>query len=64
MTGNLANYLVESVEECAEKIVYLLQNPEVSQKLGREGKEIIRQDFLMPRLMRDELNLIKELVSA
>jgi len=64
MTGNLANYLVESVEECAEKIVYLLQNPEVSQKLGREGREIIRQDFLMPRLMRDELNLIKELVSA
>ncbi len=64
MTGNLSNYLVDSVEECAEKIVYLLQNPAVSQKLGREGKEIIRQNFLLPRLMKDELSLIKELVTG
>ncbi len=63
MTGNLSNYLVNSIEECAEKIVYLLENPSISKKLGEEGKEIIRQNFLMPRLIRDELTLIKSLVA-
>ncbi|MBE9482471.1 MAG: glycosyltransferase [Chloroflexi bacterium] len=63
MTGNLSNYLVNSTEECAEKIVYLLENPLISKKLGEEGKEIIRQNFLMPRLIRDELTLIKSLVA-
>jgi len=62
MTGELSDYLVDSVEECAEKIVYLLENPAVSERLGKEGKEIVRERFLMPRLARDELNLIKSLV--
>lgn len=62
MTGELSNYLVNSVEECAEKIVYLLENREVSQRLGKIGKEIVRQNFLLPRLIRDELKLIKSLV--
>jgi len=62
MTGELSNYLVDSVKECAEKIVYLLENPAVSQRLGKEGKEIVRQNFLFPRLIRDELRLIKSLV--
>ena len=63
MTGELSNYLVDSVEECAEKIVYLLENPAVGQRLGKQGKETIRQNFLMPRLARDELTLIKSLVA-
>ena len=63
MTGELSNYLVDSVEECAEKIVYLLENPAVGQRLGKQGKETIRQNFLMPRLARDELSLIKSLVA-
>jgi len=63
MTGELRNYLVDSVEECAEKIVYLLENPAVGKRLGEEGKEIVRQNFLIPRLIRDELTLIKSLVA-
>jgi len=63
MTGELSHYLVNSTEECAEKIVYLLQNPEVCKKLGGEGKKIVTQNFLMPRLVRDELALIKSLIS-
>ncbi len=63
MTGGLKDYLVDSVEECAEKIVYLLENPAVGKRLGEEGREIVRQNFLMPRLIRDELTLIKSLVA-
>ncbi len=62
MTGELSHYLVNSAEECAEKIVYLLRNPAVCQRLGEEGKNIVTQNFLMPRLARDELTLIKSLV--
>jgi len=63
MTGELSNYLVNSVEECAEKIVYLLENPAVGKMLGAEGKEIVRQNFLLSRLARDELTLIKSLIA-
>jgi trehalose synthase len=63
MTGGLSNYLVSSIEECAEKIVYLLQNPGISRKLGQEGQEIVTAHFLMLRLVRDELSLIKSLVT-
>jgi trehalose synthase len=63
MTGELSNYLVNTVEECAEKIVYLLENPEVGERLGKLGKEIVQRNFLISRLARDELRLIKSLVS-
>ncbi|MFC1905856.1 glycosyltransferase [Chloroflexota bacterium] len=61
MTGNLNDYLVNSVEECADKMVYLLDNPKASEELVVEGKENIRKNFLTPRLIRDELALVKKL---
>jgi trehalose synthase len=62
MPGELSHYLVNNIEECAQRIVYLLQNPEVCHKLGKLGKAVVAEKFLMPRLMRDELALIKSLV--
>ena len=62
MTGELSDYLVNSVEECAEKIIYLLENPAVGERLGKLGREIVTQNFLLPRLIRDELRLIKSLI--
>jgi trehalose synthase len=54
------NYLVESVEECAEKVLNLLDHPGVRAAFGRAGQERVRQEFLLPRLVRDELALIRE----
>jgi len=62
MTGVLEQYLVTSIEECAEKVVYLLEHPDIAHELGQKGKEHIKQNFLMPRLLRDELALIKDLM--
>ncbi len=62
MAGGLSQYLVDSIEGCAEKVTYLLQHPELARKLGKEGKEHIRDQFLTPRLIRDELSLIKKLM--
>ena len=62
MGGRLSDYLVDTIEECAEKVVYLLEHRELAEELGREGREHIKNNFLMPRLIRDELSLIRELV--
>jgi trehalose synthase len=54
--------LISSEQECAEKVLYLLQHPDIATELGQEGKEHIRQNFLMPRLIKDELSVIKSLL--
>lgn len=62
MAGKLSNYLVNGVEDCAERILHLLEYPALASELGREGKRHIGANFLMPRLIRDELSLIKKIV--
>ncbi|MFA5316138.1 MAG: glycosyltransferase [Dehalococcoidales bacterium] len=62
MTGELGNYLVDSIEECADKLVYLLKRPEERKRLGEIGRETVRQNFLLTRLARDELKFIKSLL--
>jgi len=64
MPGNLNPYLISSIQECAEKVIKLLKDPDLGDKLGKEGKAHIRNNFLMPRLVRDELRLVKRLVEA
>jgi trehalose synthase len=54
------NFLVESVEECAEKVFTLITQPKVRAAFGRAGRERVRQEFLLPRLVRDELALIRD----
>jgi trehalose synthase len=54
-------FLVESVEECAEKVVYLLRNRERAQQMGAKAREHVRKNFLVPRHLRDCLQLFKRL---
>jgi len=55
-------YLVQSVEECAERVLELLDRPGLRAAFGRAGQERVRREFLLPRLIRDELTLIRELL--
>jgi trehalose synthase len=50
-------FLVSSVEQCAQRALEILQDPGLGKRLGRAGKESVRQRFLMPRLLRDWLAL-------
>jgi trehalose synthase len=54
-------YLVDSIEECASRTVELLDDPELRQELGHAGKELVRERFLLPRLIADELRLYREI---
>ena len=55
-------YLIDNVEDCAAQIVYLLQHLGERGEFGRAGHEQVRREFLLPRLARDELLLIKRLL--
>jgi trehalose synthase len=64
MTGRLSDYLITEIDEASEKVVRLLTNHKLAAALGKEGKENIRNNFLMPRLIRDELRLIKRVLES
>jgi trehalose synthase len=57
-------YLVASVEECAAKIVTLLASSTDREAFGDAAREHIRRNFLLPRLLRDELRLIKQILAT
>jgi trehalose synthase len=52
-------YLVTSPDECADRAVRILQEPDLGKRLGRSGKEHVRKHFLTPRLLRDWLHIFK-----
>ena len=64
MTGELARYLVEGVDECAVKVGYLLDHPKDRETLGAFGRRHVREHFLIPRLIRDELALVFRLIQG
>jgi trehalose synthase len=53
-------YLVSSPEECAERALQILREPELGKRLARAGKEHVRQHFLTPRLLRDWLRIFSD----
>jgi trehalose synthase len=55
-------YLIDNVEDCAAQIVHLLQHLGERGEFGRAGRERVRREFLLPRLARDELRLIRDLL--
>lgn len=55
-------FLVNSIEECAEKIILLLQNPDLTAKMGKAGREHVRKNFLITRHLRDYLQLFNDLL--
>jgi trehalose synthase len=64
MPAGAGGFLVRSVEECAEKLLYLLRNPQAGAELARSGKETVRERFLLPRLISDELELYADLLGS
>jgi trehalose synthase len=54
-------FLVDSVEQCAERLLTLLRNPERGDEMGRAGKARVRDRFLTLREVTDYLELLSEL---
>jgi trehalose synthase len=55
-------YLVSHIMD-AEKITNkLFKNPALRKKIGVSAKERVRQHFLLPRMLRDYLKIVSDLV--
>ena len=51
----VTGFLINTVEEAAEKIRFLLINPDKAREMGLAGKEHVRRNFLITRHVRDHL---------
>jgi trehalose synthase len=56
-------FLVDSVEACGEKMLYLLEHPEESARMGAAAREHVRRNFLTTRHLADYLRLFAELAA-
>jgi trehalose synthase len=56
-------YLVSSVKEAAERMVELLKNKKMQERMGKKGKEIVRERFLLTRLLEQYLDLFNSFVT-
>jgi trehalose synthase len=50
-------FLVNTSEECAEKLIFLLHHREEADRMGATGVEYVRDNFLTTRYLRDYLNI-------
>ena len=53
-------FLVDSPEECARRIVQIMEDAELRERLGSKARESVRQRFLLPRLVLDYLRAVKQ----
>lgn len=51
-------FLVHSPEGCAFRIRYLLNRPEMARRMGKLARELVRNQFLITRHLRDYLSLM------
>ena len=54
-------YLASTVEECAQRVLELLRDPERAQAMGLAGREFVRDNFLITRYLRDYLLVFRAL---
>jgi trehalose synthase len=58
---NETGFLVDTVQEAAEKALYIFEHLEEAKKIGERGKEHVRKNFLITRHLEDYLKLLARL---
>jgi trehalose synthase len=51
-------FLINSVEEAAERTLFILRNPAEAARMGKEGKDHVLKNFLITRHLEDYLRLL------
>ena len=59
--GGYQSFLVDTVDDCARKISELLKDTATREAFGEAGRAYVRRRFLLPRLVLDDLRLIRAL---
>lgn len=55
-------FLVNTPEESARRVVEMIRDEPLRKRIGAEGKETVQRCYLIPRLLREYLALIEEVV--
>jgi trehalose synthase len=64
MADGVGGLLVDGVEACAAAILELLRDPARAADLGRRGRERVREHFLLPRLLLNEITHMAALAAT
>ncbi len=59
-----SGFLTQGTLQCAQRIEYLLKRPATAKAMGAAGVEKVRKHFLIPRLMLDELRMLRAMTRA
>ncbi len=54
-------FLVNTVEEAAEKTLYLLKHTREAKEMGKKGKEHVKENFLITKHLKEYLKLFLSL---
>jgi trehalose synthase len=60
----VSGYLVSSPEECAARCLDLLRDPALRKRMAAAGREHVRENFLITRDLRDQLELVATLAKV
>jgi len=55
--NGVTGFLVSDVSYCANRVIALLQDRKMASLMGYKARESVRRNYLMPRLLRDYLQL-------
>ncbi|HEV8194530.1 MAG TPA: glycosyltransferase [Ktedonobacterales bacterium] len=62
IVDGISGYLVEGVEECAQRILDIFRDQEDAAAIGRHGREVVRRHFLSTTNLRHYLQLFTTLL--
>lgn len=61
IADGVTGYLVADTDQCIERVLTLLRNPELALRLGRNGHEVVRHSFLSTANLHNYLRLFNDL---
>ena len=62
LQDRVGGFLIDSTEECAERTLWLLRNKAGAAEIVEPGFQLVRDRYLLTRLIADELRLYRSLV--
>lgn len=62
--GADGGFLVGDVDECAAALVRMLNDRVLADRMARAGRDHVRRDFPIPRLVRDDLALYARVLAG
>ncbi|MCK4269650.1 MAG: glycosyltransferase [Methanogenium sp.] len=64
ITDGQSGFLVqpEDIKGCADWVIQLLDDRKLAEKIGNKGKEVVREKFLITRLLSDHLDLLQDML--